>query len=90
MSEWSAQVVDTVDGVVEVVRDKAVRPVQTLGRAIVYGLLAAFFFVTAFTLLAVGSFRALVVYLPEDVWAAHLIVGGILTLGGLFLWTKRR
>lgn len=90
MSDWTTRVVDAVDNVVDIAQEKVVEPVRHISRAIVYGLLAAFFFLTAFILLAVGAFRALVVYLPEDVWGAHLIVGGILTLAGLFLWSKRR
>lgn len=91
MSDWTTQVADAVDGVVDLAREKAVDPVQKLGRAIVYGLLAAFFFLTAFALAAIGAFRALVVYLPEEeTWAAHLILGGIFVALGLFLWTKRR
>lgn len=89
-ADWTTQVADAVDNVVEIARERAVEPVESIGRGVVYGLLAAFFFVTAGVLLAVGSFRALVVYLPEDVWAAHLVVGGIFVVAGLFLWTKRR
>ena len=29
-------------------------------------------------------------YLPEDVWAAHLLLGALLTLAGLVLWAKRK
>ncbi|MBI2168462.1 MAG: phage holin family protein [Actinobacteria bacterium] len=90
MADWTTRVVDAVDGVVDTTHEKIVEPVQRLGRGVVYGLLGAFFFLSAFILLAVGAFRALVVYLPEDVWAAHLIVGGILVASGLFLWSKRR
>jgi hypothetical protein len=91
MADWTGQVMDTVDGVVDFARERAVEPVQAVGRGIVYGLLAAFFFATAATLLAIGAFRAIVVYLPgEEAWVAHSIVGGILTAGGVFSWTKRR
>lgn len=90
MPDWTTRVADAVDGVVDVAREKAVEPARHLGRAIVYGLLAAFFFLTAVVLAAIGIFRAVSVYLPEDVWAAHLVVGGIFVLAGLFLWSKRR
>jgi len=90
MSDWTTRVADAVDGVVDVAQERVVEPAQRVGRAIVYGLLAAFFFLTAFVLFTAGAFRALVAYLPEDVWAAHFIVGGILVAAGLFLWSKRR
>jgi len=91
VSDWTTQVADTVDGIVDIARERAVEPVQKLGRAIVYGLLATFFLVAAVTVLAAGVFRALVVYLPgEEVWPAHLITGGIFVSGGMLLWSKRR
>ncbi len=90
MTDWTSQVADAVDTVVELGREKAVEPARTFGRAVVYGLLATFLLLSALTILAIGAFRALAVYLPEDVWAAHLIVGGIFTLAGLFSWSKRR
>lgn len=90
MPDWTTRVLDGVDNVVDTAQERVVEPVRRAGRAVVYGLLAAFFFVTAFVVAAIGAFRALVVYLPEDVWAAHLAVGGILVLAGLFLWSKRR
>lgn len=90
MADWTTRVMETVDTVVDTAQDKVVKPLRKLGRAIVYGLLGAFFFCTAFAVLAIGLFRILAVYIPEDVWAAHAIVGGIFVLGGLFLWSKRR
>ncbi|HVM39725.1 MAG TPA: phage holin family protein [Acidimicrobiia bacterium] len=90
MSDWTTQVADTVDTVVDFARERAVEPAQALGRGIVYGLLAAFFLVTALTLAAIGTFRVLSVYLPEDVWVAHFTVGGIFILAGLFSWSRRK
>jgi hypothetical protein len=55
----------------------------------VAGLLAGVLGGVAAVLLAIGSFRALSVYLPDDVWIAHLLVGGIFTVAGLFCWSRR-
>ena len=47
-------------------------------------------------LLAISAVRVLDVYLPDAVvgeqhtWAAHLVVGGIFTLAGMVLWSRRR
>lgn len=89
MPDWTTRVIDTLDSVVDAAQGKVVRPIQKLGRAVVYGLLGSFFLVTALVLASVGAFRALVAYLPADVWAAHLIVGGIFVLGGVFLFSNR-
>ncbi len=86
--DWAARAADTVEQAVSVVRDKAVAPAQRATRAVVFGLLAAFFLLTASTLLVIGLFRGLVV-LTGDVWIAYLICGGILVAGGAFCWSLR-
>ena len=87
-SEWPSQAADTIERVVGAVRDKTVVPAQRATRAVVYGLLTAFFLVVAVTLLVIGAFRGLVV-LTDRVWLAYLICGGILVLGGGFCWSRR-
>jgi hypothetical protein len=86
--DWPAQAADTIERVVGTVRDKTVVPAQRATRAVVYGLLAAFFLLTAIALLVIGAFRGLVI-LTGEVWGAYLICGGILVLGGAFLWSRR-
>ena len=86
--DWPAQAADAIQRVVTTVRDKTVVPAQKATRAVVYGLLATFFIGTAVVLLVIGAFRGLVI-LTGDVWLAYLIVGGILVLGGAFLWSRR-
>lgn len=71
------------------VRDRTVPPARGVAKAIVYGLLTAFFVGGALTLLAIGAFRALTIWIPEDVWASYLIVGGMLVVGGAFVWARR-
>ena len=87
--DWTEQVADAIDTAVQAVRDKTVVPAQKVVRAIVAGLLAGVLASVALVLLAVGSFRAASVYLPEDVWLAYLLLGGILTAAGLFCWSRR-
>jgi hypothetical protein len=88
-SDWTEQVADAIDTAVNTVRDKTVVPAQKVVRAIVAGVLAGVLASVALVLLAVGSFRALSIYLPEDVWAAYLVLGGIFTAAGLFFWSRR-
>ena len=76
-------------------RDKAVAPATTISRILVYGLLAIIVGTMTIALVAIGFMRLLIVYLPFDppsrnVWAAEAIVGGIFTLAGLLVWTRRR
>jgi hypothetical protein len=87
--DWAAQAADSIEQVVTTLRDRTAAPLTMVVRTLVYGLLAAIVGVAGLVLLAIGAVRALDVYLPEDVWAAHLVTGGIFTLAGLFLWAKR-
>lgn len=87
--DWPVQAADAVERVVGTIRDKTTVPLTTAARGIVFGLVAGVMGAAVVVLLAVGAVRAIDVYLPEDVWAAHLAVGMFFTLIGLVLWSKR-
>ena len=88
MADWTTDAVDTLDQVVATVRDKAVVPAQRASRAVVYGLLVAFFVTVALVMLGIALFRVLV-EIVGDVWLAYLILGGIFVIAGGFVWTLR-
>ena len=95
--DWTDQAADAIESVVLSVKQKTTVPLTTVARAIVYGLVIAALGTVALVLVAVSSVRILTVYLPvgrvndgrHRVWVADLIVGGIFTFGGLFVWSKR-
>jgi hypothetical protein len=89
MSDWTTDTVDNIEKVVGTVRDKTVKPAQSVTRAIVYGLLTTFFIATALALFSIGVFRVVDVYLPAGVWATYLIFGGIFVVSGSFCWARR-
>ncbi len=84
-ADWTVQVADTVERVVGTIRDKTAVPLTTVARGLVYGIIALVMGVATLVLVAIGLVRALDAYLPEDVWSAHLLVGGIFSLAGAFL-----
>jgi hypothetical protein len=86
--DWTTQAADAIERAVSVVRDKTVVPAQKATRAVVFGLLAAFFVGTALTVLTIGAFRGLVI-LTGEAWIAYLVCGGILVVGGWFCWRLR-
>ena len=88
MADWTSDAVDTIENVVATARDKIVVPAQNGTKAVVFGLLVAFFVVTAVMMLAIALFSVLVL-LTGEVWAAYLILGGIFVLAGAFVWTLR-
>jgi hypothetical protein len=88
-SDWTTEATDAIERVVVTVRDKTVVPARAITRGVVFGLLAALFAIPALIMLAVGSFRGLVLAYQGEVWAAWLTLGGICVLAGVFLWAKR-
>ena len=88
--DWPTKAADTIERVVGTVRDKSTVPLERVAKLAGYGTLAAILGLFAAVLLAVGLVRLLNVVLPGEVWGAHVVVGGIFTLAGLFLWSKRR
>jgi len=86
--DWAAQATDTVEQVVELIRDRTVVPAKSASRAIVFGLLTAFFISTAVVLVVIAFFRGVFI-ITGRVWGAYFIVGGILILAGAFCWVMR-
>ncbi|MCU1485386.1 MAG: hypothetical protein JWN67_2132 [Actinomycetia bacterium] len=87
--DWAAQTADTIERVVGSVRGKTSEPVERVARIVVYGLVAGVVGAVALILLIIGLVRMADAYLPGEVWIPYLVVGGIFTLVGLFLWRKR-
>lgn len=95
-ADWAAQTAETVTRVVDRVRSTTSDRLVHLVRAVVYGLLAAVMGTAALILTAIAAVRIMDSYLPfagrpaRAVWVADAIVGGIFSLTGLFLWSRRR
>ncbi len=71
-------------------RDRVIRPIILVGRAIVFGLLIATLLIVIAVAAGVAILRVLDNYVfPNDVWASYLVLGTIVTVAGLFIWTKR-
>ena len=88
MADWTTDAVDALEQAVGLVRDKTVVPAEKASRALVSGLLVAFFVIVAVFLLAIALFRILVV-LTDEVWLSYLILGGIFVIAGVFCWALR-
>jgi hypothetical protein len=88
--DWSAQAADTIESVVGTIRDKTTVPLTTVARGIVYGIVAGVMGGAALLLLAIAVIRILDVYIPGNVWTVYAVIGGLFTVGGLFLWRMRR
>ncbi|MCZ7535584.1 MAG: hypothetical protein M5T61_06340 [Acidimicrobiia bacterium] len=89
MSDWTTEAADQIERAVTTVRERTVVPARSATRAVIFGLLAAFFALPALLLLTLGVFRLADAYLPGEVWSAWLVLAGIFLAGGAFIWSKR-
>ena len=82
--DWPAQAADKVVSVVDSIRDKTTVPLTTVARGLVYGLVVAAMGTAVAVLLAVAAVRFVDVWIPGGVWKAHLVIGIVFTVAGLF------
>jgi len=87
--DWPRQATDRIVTVIDDVRVKTTGPAIRISRAIVYGLVAAVLALVAVPLLLVGLTRLLDWAVPGDIAYVYFIIGGVLCLAGLILWSKR-
>jgi len=92
---WAADLADTVERVVGSVRDKTTKPLVTATRAVVYGMFAGILGIAALILALAVTTRGLQALLDiplrrsASVYISYLIVGGIFSLAGVFVLSKR-
>lgn len=92
---WAPDLADQITEFVGNVRDKTTNNAIKAARGIVFGLLAAILGTVALVLLLIFVTRGIQALLDlattwgRAVYISYFAVGGILTLGGLFLMTKR-
>jgi hypothetical protein len=91
--DWTSVTADRIEAVVTAVREKTTVPVQKIGAAVVYGLVAGILGAMALIVLLIGLFR-LHVYLPfhpegRRVWVTDMFLGAIFTVLGGLLWRRR-
>jgi uncharacterized BrkB/YihY/UPF0761 family membrane protein len=93
--DWPAQATDSIVKVVGTVHDKVTGPVTKIARGIVFGTFASILGMMAVILFGIMAIRVLDNYLPDSVfgenhvWAAYLIIGLLLCVVALVLWTRR-
>ncbi len=95
MDDWPAQAADTIERVVQNVRDKTTGPAISAARWLVAGLFLVATGIVTVVLLVIMFVRILDVYLPDAVfgedhiWAAYGILGTVFSVAGVVLLSKR-
>lgn len=87
--DWPLKATDRVVDVVDNVRSKTAGPAIRVSRALVYGVVALVLGLVALPLFLVGLTHLLNYAVPGDIWRVYFIVGGVFTLAGLFMWSRR-
>ncbi len=88
--ELSNRALETIDSVVAVVNDKAIRPAIVAARAIVFGVIIGVVGLVVVVLLSVGFIRLTTDYLFHyRVWVSYLVLGTIFCAVGSFAYSKR-
>jgi hypothetical protein len=81
---------DMVDNLVELLRDKTVRPLTLATRVIVFGIIVFAASVVTVVLLSITLIRLLTVYAFDGrVWLSDLVVGAVFVLAGVVAWSRR-
>jgi hypothetical protein len=81
---------DLVDTLVELLRDKAVRPLTLATRAVVFGIIIFAASIVTVVLLSITLIRLLTVYAFDGrVWLSDLVVGAVFVIAGIVAWSKR-
>jgi hypothetical protein len=94
--DWPAQAADGIVKVVGTVRDATTTKALTAAKAAVYGIPVAVAGVTVALVVVVLFVRILDAYLPDawfgetHTWAAHLLIGAVLSLVGIVLLRAAR
>ena len=93
--DWPAQAADTVVRIVDDVRSKTTDNIVLLVRSIVYGLVILVLGLAIIVMLSVALLRIVDAYLPigdgvgSATWAAHGLLGALLSILGLGAWMSR-
>jgi hypothetical protein len=88
--DWAAQLTEKLGQVVELIRDRTVRPVQRFVRAAIFGVLGVFVVIFVLVALVIGVVRLLNnEVFDQRVWASYLLIGGIFVAIGTFISRMR-
>ncbi len=89
-SSWQDRFADKLEELLKTVDSKALRPMKLIVSIVVYGILIMTSLILTCALLSISGLRIIDVYLvPSQVWIGYLAIGGIFTLLGLLIWSKR-
>jgi hypothetical protein len=87
--DWTDQVTDLIVDVVDRVHDATTGRIIGLAKALIYGTVALFAGLVV-TILGIILISHLLDLIPGQIWIPDVAIGGVLVLGGLFMWSRRQ
>jgi hypothetical protein len=92
LADLPVRATDWVESLVSLLRDRTVRPLTLVARAVVFGIIVFAASVAVLTLVAIAIVRLLTVYaFGGRVWLSDLVVGALFVAvgAGAFFWGRR-
>jgi hypothetical protein len=90
LADLPVRATDWVESLVTLLRDRAVRPLTLVARALVFGIIVLSASVVVLGLVAIAVIRLLTVYaFSGRVWLSDLVVGAVFVVAGLIAWSRR-
>ncbi len=87
-ADWTEQVTNLVVDTVDTVRDRTTGPILHYSRASVNAIVALILTIPVMLLMVLGLIR-LLTWAVGEAWISYTIVGTILVLVGVLLWSRR-
>ncbi len=90
LADLPVRATDWVESLVSLLRDRTVRPLTLVARAIVFGIIVFAASVVTLTLVSIAVIRLLTVYaFGGRVWLSDLVVGAVFVVVGAIAWSRR-
>lgn len=87
--DWSDNTAEKIVSAVDNLKTRISSPFKPLAKFLAYLPLIILAIGGILVLISIGIFRIIDVYLPQDTWVAHFVLGGIYAIVGIIIWFKR-
>ena len=87
--DWTDQVTGLIVHNVDKVRNRTTGPILEITRGSVHAVVALTLVLPVLVLLTILAVRVLTYYVFREVWITYTVLGMILTIVGVLLWSRR-
>ena len=87
--DWTDQVTALIVDTIDKVRNRTTGPILEITRGSVHAIVALTLVLPVLVLLTILAVRVLTYYVFREVWITYTVLGMILTIVGVVLWSRR-